>query len=179
MSSLITSVRILFQSKTVKILAAGGMVVLFFLQFRKYSGIHSIFKRIYKPSLKYREKKKVHVIESPEIWEEFCHRILKQNIKVIGLDCEWVSHGKRALPVSLLQVATPRGDCGLVRLSKMSEVPESLHQIMQDRSILKVGVAVVDDGKKLGRDYGITVQGCVDLRYVLARVRGIFNVLRV
>lgn len=59
-----------------------GMVVLFFLQFRKYSGIHSIFKRIYKPSLKYREKKKVHVIESPEIWEEFCHRILKQNIKV-------------------------------------------------------------------------------------------------
>lgn len=176
MSSLITTVRILFQSKTVKILAAGGMVVLFFLQFRKYSGIHSIFKRIYKPSLKYREKKKVHVIESPEIWEEFCHRILKQNIKVIGLDCEWVSHGKRALPVSLLQVATPRGDCGLVRLSKMSEVPESLHQIMQDRSILKVGVAVVDDGKKLGRDYGITVQGCVDLRYVLARVRGIFNV---
>lgn len=59
-----------------------GMVVLFFLQFRKYSGIHSIFKRIYKPSLKYREKKKVHVIESPEIWEEFCHRMLKQNIKV-------------------------------------------------------------------------------------------------
>ena len=43
-------------------------------------------------------------------------------------------------------------------------------------SILKVGVAVRDDGRKLQKDYGISVQGCVDLRYVFSRTRGIYHV---
>ena len=40
---------------------------------------------------------------------------------------------------------------------------------------MKVGVAVKDDAKKLLRDYGLQVKGCVDLRHVLQRVRGIYK----
>lgn len=38
-------------------------------------------------------------------------------------------------------------------------------------SILKVGVAIIDDAKKLRRDYDISVCGCVDLRNVLKQIR--------
>ena len=39
--------------------------------------------------------------------------------------------------------------------------------------ILKVGVGVLDDAKKLSRDYGLFLQGCVDLRHMAARHRGL------
>nr|XP_022336092.1 exonuclease 3'-5' domain-containing protein 2-like [Crassostrea virginica] len=155
---------------------SSGMMVLFFLQLRKYSGIYDIYRRVVSSQVKYREKKKIHLVETSESWENFCLKLKKQNVKVVGLDCEWIYKGKSIRPVALLQLATPQGDCGLVRLSKMPVIPESLYKIMQDRSILKVGVAVRDDGRKLQKDYGISVQGCVDLRYVFSRTRGIYHV---
>ena len=39
-------------------------------------------------------------------------------------------------------------------------------------SILKIGVSCKDDGRKLFKDYGLSVSGCVDLRHMLGRVRG-------
>ena len=39
-------------------------------------------------------------------------------------------------------------------------------------SILKIGVSCKDDGKKLFKDYGLSVNGCVDLRHILRRIRG-------
>ena len=36
-------------------------------------------------------------------------------------------------------------------------------------SILKVGVACMDDAKRLARDYGLYVSGCVDLRNLALR----------
>ena len=38
-------------------------------------------------------------------------------------------------------------------------------------SVLKAGVACTDDGKKLMKDYGLTVLGCVDLRNLAHRCR--------
>ena len=38
-------------------------------------------------------------------------------------------------------------------------------------SVLKVGVACVDDGKRLLKDYGLIVRGCVDLRNLVVRNR--------
>ncbi|XP_062566584.1 exonuclease 3'-5' domain-containing protein 2-like isoform X1 [Saccostrea cucullata] len=167
------------ESRTLRFLVAGGMGVLLFLQLRKCIRFTRLLKRLIQTPVKYRENKAVYLINSSETWEEFYIKIQEQTTKVLGIDCEWVTHGRYTLPVSLLQIATPRGDCGLVRLSQMTEIPDSLRRIMQDRSILKVGVACIDDGNKLHKDYGIVVQGCVDLRYVLGRVRGIYHVKNV
>ncbi|XP_048757461.2 exonuclease 3'-5' domain-containing protein 2-like isoform X2 [Ostrea edulis] len=173
----------LFTPKGVPTLCSGmsnkGMGVFLFLQLRRYSVFTSLLRqvrRLLQTSVKYRENKTVHLIKSPKSWEEFYQKIQEQNVIVLGFDCEWVNHGKHICPVSLLQIATSTGDCGLVRLSQMSQIPDSLHRVMEDRSILKVGVASIDDGKKLLKDHGIVVQGCVDLRYVLGRTRGIYNV---
>lgn len=95
-----------------------------------------------------------------------------QELKVLGLDCEWITHENQARPVALLQLATPKGLCVLFHLCKFKSVrtdlPELTH-ILMDRSILKVGVGVLDDAKKLAKDYGLITKGCVDLRHLALR----------
>lgn len=41
---------------------------------------------------------------------------------VLGFDCEWVNEG----PVSLLQLATFNGVCGLFRIGKIGYIPQKL-----------------------------------------------------
>ena len=104
--------------------------------------------------------------------ENYCYEQV-----ILGLDCEWVSqerHGQNpASPVALLQLAFPKGTCFLIRLSKMeSKLPDKLRDILEDKNILKTGVGISDDVKKLNACYGLVVRGCVDLRHVALRCRG-------
>ncbi|XP_033757697.1 exonuclease 3'-5' domain-containing protein 2-like isoform X2 [Pecten maximus] len=123
----------------------------------------------------YQRKKEIFVIKTEEEWEHFyVSYIQNEHIKVLGFDCEWVFRGRRH-PVALLQLATQEGVCALIRIFKMPTFPASLKQLLNDRSILKVGVAPKDDAKKLFQDYGLFVRGCVDLRHMLLRVRGIYQ----
>uniref|UniRef100_L7M0H0 Putative 3-5 exonuclease n=1 Tax=Rhipicephalus pulchellus TaxID=72859 RepID=L7M0H0_RHIPC len=94
---------------------------------------------------------------------------------ILGLDCEWVPYGKkeRNNKIALLQLAPTKDFSVLLRLCKMlpnedaSVLPESLRAVLDDESIVKLGVAVCNDASKLRRDYGLSVRGCLDLRYVL------------
>ncbi|KAK6174465.1 hypothetical protein SNE40_017736 [Patella caerulea] len=127
-----------------------------------------------------RQPDKIHIVTTAAEWEEIYPIILDHttHTKIIGLDCEWEIDKSKGIvyPVALLQLATYKGLCVLVRLSCMkSSIPKSLLKLLADRSILKVGVAVKDDGKKLLNDYRIPVQGCLDLRHVLSRVRGYYH----
>ncbi|XP_068712618.1 exonuclease 3'-5' domain-containing protein 2-like [Montipora foliosa] len=87
----------------------------------------------------------------------------------LGIDCEWVNtKGQVNAPVALLQIATPICDCFLVRLCKMEgQMPQILEEILQDKTILKFGVGIQDDVKRLSAMFGINVLGCVDLRHVV------------
>ena len=94
-------------------------------------------------------------------------------LNFLGIDCEWVNikHQKNS-PVALLQIATPLSDCFLIRLCKMDgQMPESVRDILEDKTILKFGVGIMDDAKRLSRMCGIDVSGCVDLRHVIQRCR--------
>ncbi len=96
---------------------------------------------------------------------------------VLGLDCEWVSQERQGespvCPVALLQLAFPKGICFLIRLCKMeARLPDKLRDILQDRNVLKTGVGISEDVKKLNSCYGLVMQGCVDLRHVALRCRG-------
>ncbi|KAL5021969.1 hypothetical protein ScPMuIL_001124 [Solemya velum] len=161
------------EKKTVKYLVSGaviGGVTLLAL----WRWMHSMKKR-----LKFRRlnETQIHVINSSTEWEQHYPILASQldSHKVLGFDCEWVFDKKRR-PVALVQISTQQGFCLLVRTSKIApNIPESFKKILADRSILKVGVASKDDGKKLQKDYGIVVRGCVDLRHMLGRIRGIYN----
>ena len=72
-------------------------------------------------------------------------------INYIGIDCEWVNkEGQVNAPVALLQIATPLCDCFLVRLCKMDgQIPQTVKEILEDKTVLKFGVGIQDDAKRL------------------------------
>ena len=45
---------------------------------------------------------------------------------VLGFDCEWVTRGSSRRPVALLQLATLDGLCVLIRLCRLSQIPDDL-----------------------------------------------------
>ena len=56
--------------------------------------------------------------------------------------------------VSLIQIATPGGDCGLVRILLLECVPETLKTMLENKNVLKLGVSPMDDGNRLRKDFG-------------------------
>jgi hypothetical protein len=76
----------------------------------------------------------VHVIENVHECEEHVSKLIKTRTKVVGLDCEWVSNGKSdSHPVALMQLATPQRICYLIRLNRMSAVPDVLRDFLNNR----------------------------------------------
>lgn len=87
---------------------------------------------------------------------------------VLGFDCEWVIVGGARRPVALLQLASHRGLCALIRLSHLGMIPSELKEILEDDNIVKVGVAPQGDANYLARDYGVCVANTFDVRYMAA-----------
>ncbi|XP_015432438.1 PREDICTED: exonuclease 3'-5' domain-containing protein 2 [Dufourea novaeangliae] len=109
---------------------------------------------------------KIILADTPEKCDYAVQRI-RCNLTndVLGFDCEWVNEG----PVSLLQLATFNGVCGLFRIGKIGYVPHKLKELLASKHILKVGVASYEDGQKIVADYGCRVCGTVDLRSLATR----------
>lgn len=64
--------------------------------------------------------------------------------------------------VALLQLST-HDKCYLIRLNKIG-LPPSIRSILEDNSILKIGVSIHDDFHKLQEAYSITPAGFIDLQ---------------
>lgn len=159
----------------VAVLTAGtvGCIVLCAYHFEKK--LHKYVQRLL-PS-------KVVVCSSLEEFsyvEELFLKLCRES-SVVGLDCEWVTVGKQRRNVALLQLAPSRDFSVLLRICKMYpdaagdmrgqcllDFPDSLRKLLDDYSIVKVGVAICDDACKLFHDYGLSVRGCLDLRHVLS-----------
>ncbi|XP_063296231.1 exonuclease 3'-5' domain-containing protein 2 [Pelobates fuscus] len=119
----------------------------------------------------------IKVVSETEEWEEIWPILNKEltYYKVLGIDCEWVAVEGKKKPVSLLQMATHSGFCVLVRLPQFVNsgrtVPNTFLNLLANPSILKVGVGCCDDSNKLQCDYGLSVKGLVDIRYLAMRQR--------
>ena len=89
----------------------------------------------------------------------------------IGIDCQWVNkEGQVNVPVALLQIATPLCGCFLVRLCKMDgQMPQIVKEVLEDKTVLKFGVGIQNDAKRLLEMFGIHARGCVDLRHVIQK----------
>ncbi|XP_022072828.1 exonuclease 3'-5' domain-containing protein 2 isoform X2 [Acanthochromis polyacanthus] len=117
------------------------------------------------------------MVSSEEEWQQLWPLMEKELsvFPVLGLDCEWVSVKGRSSAVSLLQMASYSGLCVLVRLlafrSGQQPFPLSLMEVLRDPHVLKVGVGCYEDGKRLTRDYGLSLSCTVDLRDLALRLR--------
>ena len=125
---------------------------------------------------KYPKTARVFVVDDSSSCDELLqfHRskyAFKMNY--IGIDCEWVNkEGQVNAPVALLQIATPLCDCFLVRLCKMDgQMPQIVKEILEDKTVLKFGVGIQNDARRLLEMFGIHARGCVDLRHVAQRIQ--------
>ncbi|KAF8203229.1 ribonuclease H-like domain-containing protein [Pholiota molesta] len=90
--------------------------------------------------------------------------------QALGFDLEWKPTYIRGVgenPVALVQLAN-NDTVYLLQVSAMKEFPSNLVQILADPLIIKSGVAIESDAKKLYNDFKIDMQNCVDLS-LLAR----------
>ena len=106
------------------------------------------------------------------------------NCSLIGLDCEWrprflKAGGAAASKVAVLQLASSHA-CLIIQLLRVTEshrehpnsaIPQELIDILSCPNVLKVGVGILDDCRKLLADYGLHCAGLVDLRHLSRRER--------
>ncbi|KXJ13471.1 exonuclease 3'-5' domain-containing protein 2 [Exaiptasia diaphana] len=168
LSSLVVAILVCFMTvMTVAILQVSRWLTL-----RLLKQIQKVFRRDEVVKLA-----KVFVLSNPSECEQALRAYKEKyqsypfSMNFLGLDCEWVNDkGIVTHPVALLQIATPLNDCFLIRLCKFEGIlPRILKEILEDRNILKFGVGIQDDAKKLNGMYGINVSGFVDLRHVVLR----------
>lgn len=119
----------------------------------------------------------IKIVSKAEEWKAVWPLLRKDLdvFPVLGMDCEWVSVDGRTNPISLLQMASHSGFCVLVRLPRLvsagSTIPKTLLTLLADSDVLKVGVGCREDASKLMNDYGLSVKGVVDIRYLAMRQR--------
>lgn len=120
----------------------------------------------------------VRIICHHEEWDRVYPELLKEleKFSVCGLDTEWVTKDKVRQPIALLQLAVKSGLCILIRLNMLAKpIPESMQELLANPSILKVGVSISEDSKKLLSDHGLVVRGFLDLRNVVDRVGQVYS----
>ncbi len=78
--------------------------------------------------------------------------------RVLGMDIEWRPNRMKAESnkAAICQFATPDSAL-LYQFGNFSEIPESLCDLISSGSVVKTGVGILDDLKKLEIDYGIRI----------------------
>ncbi|MDE6329671.1 MAG: 3'-5' exonuclease domain-containing protein 2 [Muribaculaceae bacterium] len=104
----------------------------------------------------------IHMVDSPDLVDAAVNALSKADI--IGFDTETRPSFKKGQShqVALLQLAT-RTDCYLFRLNIIG-LPAPVKSILEDESLLKIGVSLHDDFHNLHRLHDLTPKGFIDLQ---------------
>jgi ribonuclease D len=104
----------------------------------------------------------IHLIDHPPAFESIRHVL--NNEPILGFDTETKPCFKKGRyhPVALLQLSTP-DQAFLIRLNKV-RLPEFLIDILENKDITKVGVALKDDLNGLKKIMDLEPDGFVDLQ---------------
>ncbi|KAH8916113.1 ribonuclease H-like protein [Atractiella rhizophila] len=89
---------------------------------------------------------------------------------VLGFDMEWNVgfYGKQG-KTALIQIGDLKTVL-LVPIFRMSKFPDTLKYLLEDKSVLKVGVNIGGDARKLYRDFGVALKGVIELSDVARSV---------
>ncbi|CAE7139145.1 unnamed protein product [Rhizoctonia solani] len=97
--------------------------------------------------------------------EEEVNVALKSAKGPFGFDIEWKPSfvkGMPESPIALMQLAGPN-QILLIQLTAMRSFPSRLRDVLEDYQVVKAGVGIAGDAKKLWRDYGVSLLGAVEL----------------
>lgn len=84
--------------------------------------------------------------------------------EVLGLDIEWKPMFQKKIyhKASLLQLSC-RDEVLLIQLLVVAPLPPSLHSLLADESVKKVGVGIQADADKMLADHDVRIRGLVDI----------------
>ncbi|KAJ1406604.1 Ribonuclease H-like superfamily [Sesbania bispinosa] len=85
----------------------------------------------------------------------------------IGLDVEWRPSFQKGAPpnkVAVMQICGDASHCYVLHLIH-SGIPQNLQLLLEDSSVLKVGIGIGEDAAKVFRDYNISIKGVEDLSF--------------
>ncbi|MCG8412326.1 MAG: 3'-5' exonuclease domain-containing protein 2 [Bacteroidales bacterium] len=107
----------------------------------------------------------IFVVDSLEKLSE-CLPLIK-NQKFLGFDTETRPSFKKGKinPVSLLQIATD-DKAFLIRINKIG-LADEIAKILQDKNVVKIGLAIKDDIKILKKITNFEAQGFIDLQDIV------------
>eukprot|EP00808_Paulinella_micropora_P012215 g65910.t1 len=101
--------------------------------------------------------------------QRFLSRWLDGRPHLLGFDCEWAPW--KGQKVAVLQLSDG-ADTVLIRLNAVKDrsgrLPRAVLKLLESATILKVGVGCLHDAKKLRRDFGVAMRGCLELAPLLA-----------
>jgi hypothetical protein len=124
--------------------------------------------------------KNVKIIYSSD--EKHTNKILEgKDCKLIGLDAEWkvsFKKGEPQRPIGLLQLFFPSSNTVLLlHLVHMKIFPDRLKDLLQDPKIIKTGVNIIGDARKMHRDYQVAMNGVLEIRRLLRSNSGLADLL--
>ncbi|MCL7025908.1 hypothetical protein MKW94_025039 [Papaver nudicaule] len=90
--------------------------------------------------------------------------------RIIGLDIEWNSASPNSKAATLQLCHATR--CIIIQLLHLDFIPNSLRNLLSDRSVTFVGVGITQDIARLDRDYGLKVWSGNELGPLADRVYG-------
>ncbi|KAG6826473.1 hypothetical protein H0H92_015662 [Tricholoma furcatifolium] len=89
----------------------------------------------------------------------------------LAFDMEWCFSRNRYAKerrTAVIQVADSNGLILVIHLSQMSRFPKRLQELIEDPNIPKLGANILNDAKKLFRDYGILSRNMLELGVIAA-----------
>ncbi|KAF4623692.1 hypothetical protein D9613_001654 [Agrocybe pediades] len=92
--------------------------------------------------------------------------------QALGFDLEWRPNfvkGAPENPVALVQLSNS-DVIFLLQITQMQEFPEKLKEILLNPLIIKAGVSIQNDAKKLYNDYQVSICNCVELSFLARTV---------
>ncbi|KAJ3777574.1 ribonuclease H-like domain-containing protein, partial [Lentinula raphanica] len=99
-------------------------------------------------------------------FDSFCHPHSDAHPPpYIGFDLEWKPNfrpGQPENPIAVVQIAYGTASY-VVHVKWMQYLPDGLAEILENPRIVKVGVGIQNDAKKLYKDLGVCLNSCVDL----------------
>lgn len=92
---------------------------------------------------------------------------VRSTSRYVGLDAEWrpvFGKGQTQRRVALMQLGSATGAVLLLHLHRMpAGVPQSVKELLMSKHVMKVGVGVLEDSRKLYRDFGVVSNAVVDV----------------
>lgn len=107
----------------------------------------------------------VSLIQNEEDCNNVCNIFMKDPDRILGFDTEFGPKNGSNFTAATIQLSNGKFTC-VIQMNKLKNIPNNLKTVLEDPTILKVGVACTYDARVISNTVDIDVKGCIELPYL-------------